>query len=62
MAFLRTFGIADDTNLLMAFVLLKRAKEVFWIVTGLIALVTIQNLRRSPAARIETPGETPDAR
>jgi glycosyltransferase 2 family protein len=34
MAFLRTFGIGDDTNLLMAFVLLKRAKEVFWIVTG----------------------------
>ncbi len=61
MAFLRAFGIADDTNLVMAFVLLKRAKEVFWILTGLIALVTIQNLRRSPAARIEAPRQTPDA-
>jgi len=58
---LRAFGIADDTNLVMAFVLLKRAKEVFWILTGLIALVTIQNLRRSPAARIEAPRQTPDA-
>ncbi len=60
MAFLRAFGIADDTNLVMAFVLLKRAKEVFWILTGLIALVTIQNLRRSPAARIEASGEIPN--
>jgi hypothetical protein len=51
MAFLRTFGIAEDTNLVMAFVLLKRAKEVFWIVAGLIALVTIQKTSEATVAK-----------
>jgi uncharacterized protein (TIRG00374 family) len=34
MALLRGFGIADATNRAAAFVLLKRFKEVFWIVVG----------------------------
>jgi len=61
MAFLRTLRVADDTNLFMAFVLLKRAKEVFWIVIGLIALTSIQSLHRSTGARIEASRGTPHA-
>ena len=34
MAFLRGFGIPDATNRAAAFVLLKRFKEVFWIIVG----------------------------
>jgi uncharacterized membrane protein YbhN (UPF0104 family) len=39
MLFLRGFGIADATNHAAAFVLLKRAKEIFWIVTGWLILL-----------------------
>jgi uncharacterized membrane protein YbhN (UPF0104 family) len=34
MAMLRGFGIPDATNRAAAFVLLKRFKEVFWIIVG----------------------------
>ena len=53
MTFLKTFHVADDANVLMAFVILKRAKEVFWIATGFVGLLMLQRSRRSPPELIE---------
>jgi len=34
-------------------VMLKRAKEIFWIATGFIGLLMLRKLRRSPSELIE---------
>ena len=56
MAFLRSAGIPDATNHAAAFVLLKRAKEVFWIAIGWILLLATR--RRTEAAGRRGPGAT----
>ena len=50
---LKTFHISDDANVLIAFVVLKRAKEIFWIATGFVGLLLLQKTRRSSSELIE---------
>jgi len=52
---LKTFRVVDDANVLIAFVMLKRAKEVFWIATGFVGLLMLQKSRRSPSELIDAP-------
>jgi uncharacterized protein (TIRG00374 family) len=45
MLFLQGLGIPDATNRAAAFVLLRRAKEIFWIVTGWVILFALRSRR-----------------
>jgi uncharacterized membrane protein YbhN (UPF0104 family) len=47
MLFLQGFGIPDATNRAAAFVLLRRAKEIFWIVTGWVILFALRSRRHA---------------
>jgi glycosyltransferase 2 family protein len=47
MLFLQGFGIPDATNRAAAFVLLRRAKEIFWIVTGWVILFALRGRRHA---------------
>jgi len=51
---LRTLGVADVTTVATAFVLLKRGKDLFWVLLGL-ALLSVGRRRREaqPAALAE---------
>jgi uncharacterized membrane protein YbhN (UPF0104 family) len=57
MLFLQGFGIPDATNRAAAFVLLRRAKEIFWIVTGWLILFALRSRRHAkpPNAVTTTP-------
>jgi uncharacterized protein (TIRG00374 family) len=59
-AFFGAFGVPDAATLGVAFVLVKRAREVLWVAAGFLLLVVLGDLPALRAATVLRPAATPE--